>query len=80
MLSLLSKQCIHVVACMLMCMVWCICRGKFDCAFFSDTLQVANKQTSAQIPYGSIQHVLVSCCRAAFTRLQADSAVSNASV
>jgi hypothetical protein len=36
------------------------CRGKFDCGFYSDCLQVTNKQTTADIPYSSIQHVLVS--------------------
>lgn len=35
------------------------CRGKFDCGFFSDSLQLTNKQTSAEVPYSSIQHVLV---------------------
>jgi hypothetical protein len=35
-------------------------RGKFDMAFYADSLQVTNKQTSALIPYSSIQHVLVS--------------------
>jgi hypothetical protein len=40
--------------------VACSCRGKFDCCFYSDCMQVTNKQTSAMIPYGSIQHVLVS--------------------
>ncbi|WIA31654.1 hypothetical protein OEZ86_002565 [Tetradesmus obliquus] len=34
-------------------------RGKFDMAFFADCLQVTSKQTSALIPYSSIQHVLV---------------------
>lgn len=43
------------------CPTWyCCCRGKFDCGFYSDCMQVTNKQTSAEIPYHSIQHVLVS--------------------
>ncbi|WIA11566.1 hypothetical protein OEZ85_011674 [Tetradesmus obliquus] len=34
-------------------------RGKFDMGFYADSLQVTSKQTSALIPYSSIQHVLV---------------------
>jgi hypothetical protein len=35
------------------------CRGKFDVAFYPDCLQTLNKQTSAVVPYSSIQHILV---------------------
>eukprot|EP00878_Enallax_costatus_P034541 GHUV01038303.1.p1 GENE.GHUV01038303.1~~GHUV01038303.1.p1 ORF type:complete len:323 (+),score=130.37 GHUV01038303.1:94-1062(+) len=34
-------------------------RGKFDVGFFPDSMQLSNKQTSAVVPYSSIQHVLV---------------------